>query len=91
MIKLLTNTSQIVSVGTGKANLKRGNDLSNIELLENHTIVMENDIIQDLIPNHTQKKFSDSLVIDLKDKVILPGLVARTQIGTGYLPTTVLM
>ncbi len=75
MIKLLTNASQIVTVGTGKTNLKRGNDLSDIGLLEDYAIVLENDIIQDLVPNYSLKKSSEKLVIDLKDKVILPGLV----------------
>jgi imidazolonepropionase len=75
MKKLFTNASQIVTCNTNGKNYKRGKELSDLEVLENHSIFCENGIIKDLIPNHSifTVKFDEK--INLSGKVILPGLI----------------
>ncbi len=75
MIKLFYNLSQIVTCSSKGLGYKRGNDLSDIGLIENHSVVVENDLIKDIIPNYTSNKFSADEKIDLSGKVLLPGLV----------------
>jgi imidazolonepropionase len=74
-MKLLVHSSQIITVNTDGKNCKRGNDLGDIGVLTEHAIVVENDTIKDLIPNSSIKNPSKYDIIDLQDKVILPGLV----------------
>ena len=74
-MKLLANSSQIITVNTDGKNLKRGTDLGNIGMLTEHAIVLENDVIKDLIPNSSIKNPSKYDIVDLQDKIILPGLV----------------
>ncbi|MDP3683813.1 MAG: imidazolonepropionase, partial [Ignavibacteria bacterium] len=75
MKTLLKNPAQIVTVSTKGKNHKRGKELNEIAVLENHSLIIENDTIKDLIPNVSVKNESDYKIIDVKDKVILPGLV----------------
>jgi len=75
MRKLLSNPSTIVTVDTGGKNYKRGTELSDIGCVYDHSIVIENDVIKDLIPAHKTKDISFDQVIDLRGKVILPGLI----------------
>src|SRR3990170_5416357 len=74
-MKLLAHSSQIITVNTDGKNCKRGNELGDIGVLTEHAIVVENDTIKDLIPNFSIKNTSKYDIIDLQDKVILPGLV----------------
>ena len=74
-MKLLANSFQIITVNTDGKNCKRGNELANIGMLTEHAIVIENDVIKDLIPNSSIKNPSRYDIIDVQDKVILPGLV----------------
>lgn len=74
-MKLLAHSSQIITVNTDGKNCKRGNELGNIDALTEHAIVIENDTIKDIIPNSSIKNPSKYDIIDLQDKVILPGLV----------------
>ena len=74
-MKLLANSSQIITVNTDGKNLKRGTDLGNIGMLTEHAVVLENDVIKDLIPNSSIKNPSKYDIVDLQDKIILPGLV----------------
>jgi len=74
-MKLLANSAQIVTVNTDGKNLKRGVDHGNIGILTEHAIIVEDDTIQDLIPNSSIKNPSKYDIIDLQDKLILPGLV----------------
>lgn len=74
-MKLLSNSSQIITVNTNGKNVKRGSDANDMGILTDHSIVIENDIIQDIIPNASIKNQSQYEVIDCKDQVILPGLV----------------
>ncbi|MDP3149856.1 MAG: imidazolonepropionase [Ignavibacteria bacterium] len=75
MKTLLKNPAQIVTVSTGGKNHKRGKELNEISVLENHSLIFEDDTIKDLIPNNSVKNRSDYKIIDVKDKIILPGLV----------------
>jgi imidazolonepropionase len=75
MLKLLANPSQIVTVNTNGLNFKPGKDLGNIEVLENYSIVIENNIIKDIIKNSSVNPRQYGKVISVKDKVVLPGLI----------------
>ena len=74
-MKLLAHSSQIITVNTNGKNLKRGSDLGNVGALTEHAIVVEKDTIKDLIPNSSIKNPSKYDIIDLQDKIIIPGLV----------------
>lgn len=74
-MKLLTNSSQIVTVNTNGENFKRGSVLNEVGTLENHAVVIEDDKIKDLIPLISIKNPSRYDIIDVRDKVVLPGLV----------------
>jgi imidazolonepropionase len=75
MKTLLKHPAQIVTVSTNGKNFKRGKELNEIAVLENHSLIFENDKIKDLIPNVSISNESEYKIIDVKDKVILPGLV----------------
>lgn len=74
-MKLLTNAEQIVTCNTNGKNFKRGIEQSQLEVLTSHSIIIEDDIIKDIVPNHSIKNISNFEVIDLKNKIVLPGLV----------------
>ncbi|MGQ9798039.1 MAG: imidazolonepropionase [Ignavibacterium sp.] len=74
-MKLLTNAEQIVTCNTNGKNFKKGVEQSELDVLSSHSIVIEDDKIKDLIPNHSIKNISEFEVIDLRNKIILPGLV----------------
>lgn len=75
MIKLLLNPSQIITVDTKSKNVKRGNDLKNISVLTDHSLLIENDLIKDFIPNASVNNINADKIIDTEGKIILPGLV----------------
>ncbi len=75
MKKLFINSSQLVTCNSNGKNYKRGKELSELEVLENHSILCENGIIKDVIPNYSAYKIEVDERIDLSDKVILPGLI----------------
>lgn len=74
-VKTLYNLSQIVTCNSNGIGYKRGKDLSDIGLIENHSVVVENGLIKDIIPNYTSNKFTADEKIDLSGKTILPGLI----------------
>lgn len=74
-MKLLANSSQIVTVNTNGKNFKRGADFAEIGVLTDHAVVIENDRVKDLIPTSSIKNPSRFNIIDLEGKVILPGLI----------------
>jgi imidazolonepropionase len=74
-MKLLIHSSQIVTVNTNEKNCKRGNEMNELDILTEHAIVVEKDRIKDIIPNSSIKNPSKYDIIDVQDKVILPGLV----------------
>ena len=75
MIKLFKNPSQIVSVDTKNKNIKRGLEANNLAVIEDHSVVVENDILKDFLPNSKISSLSFDAEIDVNDKIILPGLV----------------
>jgi imidazolonepropionase len=74
-MKLLTNASQIVTCNTNFTNYKSGENFREVGLLTSHSIVVEDGLIRDIIPNNSVKNKSEYEVIDLQGKVVLPGLV----------------
>ncbi len=74
MITLYKNPSLIVTVDTNGKNYKRGNEMNNISPLYDHSIIVEDGIIKDLIPSQSVSKTIDE-VIDLTGKTVLPGLI----------------
>lgn len=74
-MKLLANAEQIVTCNTNGKNFKNGTEQSELEILHSHSIVIDDDEIKDLLPNHSVRNISGFEVIDLKNKIILPGLV----------------
>ena len=77
MIKILLNPSQIITVDTNGKNYKRGDSLKEINILYDHSIVIENRIIKNIISNSEAEKLKSHAgeVIDLENKIVLPGLV----------------
>jgi len=71
----LTNFSQVVTCDTNGKNLKRGKSLSEINVLENHSIVVEDGVIKDIIPDNSSNKISTDQKINFHGKTILPGLI----------------
>lgn len=75
MKKLIYNPAQILTINTNGNNLKRGKEQSDVGLLENHSIEIENGRIKDFIRTGESNKENYDEVIDVSNKVILPGLV----------------
>ena len=75
MKTLLFNPAQIVTVNTFGKNFKRGVELSDIAVVHEHSVVIEDDTIKDVVPNQSVSKNNFDQTIDLKNKVVLPGLV----------------
>lgn len=75
MKTLFTNAAQIVTCNTDGKNLKRGKDLSEIFVLENHSILVEDGIIKDILPYYSTSNIQIDKKINLSEKVILPGLI----------------
>lgn len=75
MKKLIKTPLQIVTIDTNGKNFKRGKELGEINPITNHSIIVEDGLIKDIIPNSSINKINVEEVIDVKDKVILPGLI----------------
>ncbi len=75
MNKLLYNPSQLLTLDTHGKNVKRGTDLSEIDLLHDHSIVINENLIADIIPNSSLNKNKFDMIIDVTGKTVLPGLV----------------
>ncbi len=75
MLKVISSPSQIITVSAGKNNCKRGAEMNEINVITDHSIVTENGKIKDIIPNSSLPSVSAEAVIDVSDKVVLPGLV----------------
>ena len=73
--KLLLNPSQIVTIDTQGKNVKRGKDLNDINLVTDHSILVEDNLIADIIPNSSLRKMTYDHSLDLTGKTILPGLI----------------
>ena len=75
MKTILYNPAVIVTVNTSGNNFKRGKELSDIGCLYEHSIMIEDDTIQDLVPTTSVDKKKFDKIIDATQKTILPGLV----------------
>ncbi len=75
MQTLLFNPASIVTVNTSGKNFKRGKELSDIGCLHEHSIVIEEDLIKDIIPISSVDKNKFEKIIDATGKTVLPGLV----------------
>ncbi len=75
MIKIIKNPSQIITVNTNEFNIKKGSELGKIDILEEHSIVIENGIIKDFLPIKSSRRIKYDEIFDLADKIVLPGLI----------------
>jgi imidazolonepropionase len=75
MQKLLFNPSQLLTINTNGKNLKRGSNLSEVDLVQDHSIVINDNLIADIIPNSSVNKNKFDKVINVTGKTVLPGLV----------------
>ena len=75
MLKLLFNPASIITVNTNGKNVKRGKEISEIFPLFQHSIIIEDDKIKDIIPSPSVNKSKFSEIISLEGKTVLPGLV----------------
>lgn len=75
MKKILSNFSQLVTCDTNGTNLKKGKALSEINVLENHSILVEDGIIKDILPDNSLIKINADQQINFHGKTILPGLI----------------
>nr|MCU0332416.1 imidazolonepropionase [Ignavibacteriaceae bacterium] len=64
MKTLLFNPASMVTVTTSAKNYKRGKELNDIGCLFEHSVVIEDDLIKDILPT-----------FDLSGKTVLPGLI----------------
>ncbi|HEX2960206.1 MAG TPA: amidohydrolase family protein [Ignavibacteriales bacterium] len=75
MLELLYSPSVIVTAAANGKNFKRGGEMREVQALEGHSVVIEDEIIKDIIPDARAKKGKYDKIIDLKGKTVLPGLV----------------
>ena len=75
MRTLLFNPTNIITVNTSGKNCKRGKELADIGLINDHSIFFEDDLIKDIIPTSSINKNSFDKIIDVSGKTVLPGLV----------------
>ena len=75
MITLIKNASQIVTVSDNSGKNKKVELKNGFAVLTGYSLVIEDSKIKDIIPNSKAEKTSHDRIIDVKDCVILPGLV----------------
>lgn len=75
MLKLLLNPAQIVTVDTRGENLKRGTKLNEINVITDNSVIIENNLIKDIVPNTSLKNLSSFEIINVKDKTLMPGFI----------------
>lgn len=75
MKTLLKNPAQIVTVDSKGKGFKREKELADLSILFNHSILVENGIIKDFLPNSSLSNTAPDKTIDLTDTIVLPGLV----------------
>lgn len=75
MKQLLFGANQILTCESNPRNYKTGSELKDVGLLSSYSIVIENGLIKDIIPNNSINNFSEYEIIDVSGKTILPGLV----------------
>jgi imidazolonepropionase len=75
MLKILKDPAQIITVNTNGKHYKRGKELNDVEVLTDHSIITEDDLIIDILPTRSIKNSSDYEILLFKNKTILPGFV----------------
>ena len=75
MSTLFYNPAQIITVDTNSKNYKRGNDLFDIGLLQDYSILVNDGKIIEIIKSKDVNLTDYEHKIDLTNKIILPGLV----------------
>jgi imidazolonepropionase len=75
MRKILKNAAQIVTLNTRGKNYKQGKEQAELCVLDNHAMIIENEIIKDIVPNDSTPYRTNDLIIDLRDKIIFPGFI----------------
>ncbi len=75
MLTLFENPKQIVTVNSNGTGYKRGKLMNKIDVLENHSVLVEDGIIKRVVKNSSLDKIKFDKKIDLLDKIILPGFV----------------
>jgi imidazolonepropionase len=75
MLTLIKNPSQIVTVNTYGKGYLSGKNMNNLYVLENHSIVIEDDLIKDFVPSSTISESKFDVIVEAKDKTVLPGLI----------------
>jgi imidazolonepropionase len=75
MLTLLSNPEYIITVDSRGKGFKRGSELSDIGILSQHSIVIEDEVIKDILPNSSYALSKFDSIIDLKNKTVLPGLI----------------
>jgi len=75
MKTLLYNPASLVTINTSGKNFKRGKELSDIGCLNNHSVIIEDDLIKDIISTNSVNKNDFDKIIDVSEKTVLPGLV----------------
>jgi len=72
---LVKNPSQIVTVDTNDVNYKRGKEMRDIRTIIGHSLIIEDGLIKDFIPESVVEKLTVDQTINVADMTILPGLV----------------
>ncbi|MCK5458187.1 MAG: imidazolonepropionase, partial [Melioribacteraceae bacterium] len=72
---ILKNPSQIVTVTANGKGYKRGSDMNAIDVLTDHSIIINDGLIENIVKNDKLNSITVDETIDLTDKVVLPGLV----------------
>ncbi len=75
MRKILYNPSQIITVNTDGQNFKRGDEMNDIHVLADHSIIIEDDIINSIVSNSLLNISAEDEIIDVSNKIVLPGLI----------------
>lgn len=75
MKTLLKNPKQIVTVNSNGAGYKRGLEMNSIEIMTDHSIVIIDSKIDSFIETESINVNSYDKIIDVSNKVVLPGLI----------------
>jgi len=72
---LFKNPSQIITCNTEGKNYKRGKEMNQLDVLNEHSILVEDGSIKGFIPNNKVSRRKFDKIIDCENKIILPGLI----------------
>ncbi len=75
MKTLFANPEIIVTVASNGSKCKKGRRMNELNAIENHSILVEDGLIIDLVTNNNLNKLKADETISLQGKTVLPGLV----------------